>query len=147
MKKRLETAVLKTLIYSDIFDYPLTDKEVILFLEGVEIIANNSVEVANPRLVQDILKNHPQIENQENYFFLKDRKEIVDKRKRREKYSAWDTWEIYRFLKCFLPWKPWRIPFHHSNIRMKAGLASMQPRPFLEVNGRTDNIWRSVSIL
>jgi hypothetical protein len=69
----LEEAILKTLAYSDIFDYPLTFDELHKYL---------TMSVTKEELKQCIEKmNH--INFNENYFYLVGRDEIVQTRKRR----------------------------------------------------------------
>ncbi len=67
--------MLKTLIYSDIFDYPLTLKELRFYLLG-----NFQFSLHDIRQIKDIF-------TEKEYFFLKNRKSIVEKRIEREKIS------------------------------------------------------------
>ncbi len=73
----LETAILETLAYSDVFDYPLTSDEMHRFLT----IPATKMEVQeNVVGMKDVSFSH-------GYFFLAGRSEIVDIRKQREEDS------------------------------------------------------------
>lgn len=75
----LQKAVLKTLAYADIFAYPLTLKEIQLFLiaspENTFSLKEIEKEVNKPEI-------HSFIDSQKNYFFLKNREEIVSFRQK-----------------------------------------------------------------
>lgn len=70
----LEEAILKTLAYSDIFDYPLTLDELHKYL----------VTSATKEEIKNCIENTNQIGFTENYFYLMGRDEIVRTRKQRE---------------------------------------------------------------
>lgn len=70
----LEEAILKTLAYSDIFDYPLTVDEIYKFL----------VISATKEEVKSCIEKINQINCTENYYYLLGRDEIVQTRKQRE---------------------------------------------------------------
>lgn len=73
------SAILKTLIYSDIFDYPLTKKEIWKFLIG---------RVSRALFEKDLIRFTPSRWECENgYYFLGGRGEIVGKRLERAKES------------------------------------------------------------
>lgn len=74
-KHQLSRAILKTLIYSDIFDYPLTFTEL-----GFYLLGNFSISQKNIQQIKEIAE-------EKGYFFLKDRKNIVEKRLQRQKIS------------------------------------------------------------
>jgi hypothetical protein len=79
----LQKAILKTLAYADIFDYPLTAEELFRFL-----IADKRIDqVVFKRAVSKIFTGDEQIETDGRYFFLKGRQKIVDLRKDRERWS------------------------------------------------------------
>ncbi|MBI2611766.1 hypothetical protein HYW54_03420 [Candidatus Gottesmanbacteria bacterium] len=65
----MKTAFLKTIIYADIFDYPLTKEEI------------------NYWLIPSKSQNSSLIEEKEGFYFLKGRKKIINLRKLRNKYS------------------------------------------------------------
>lgn len=75
-----QQAILKTLIYSDLFDYPLTRTEIFKFL-----ISKKHIE---GRDLFGVLSNKIlPIEEFENYFYLVGRKDLVLTRQKREKVS------------------------------------------------------------
>lgn len=84
----MEEAILKTLIYSDIFDYPLKAHEIHKWMIGKK---------ATLRQVEEALKKAPkgrwQMSN--GYFFLKGRANLVEKRIKSEKIAK-------RYLKKIL---------------------------------------------
>lgn len=78
----MERAVLKTLIYADIFDYPLKVWEIHKWLVGKQTILRE-VEKALDKLVKK-----SRVDYQDGYFFLKGRKRIVQKRLGKSKPSS-----------------------------------------------------------
>ena len=66
-------AILRTLAYADVFDYPLKENEIFRFL-----ISNFQKEL--PTL-------SPEVSKKEGFYFLKGRKGIVVTRKKRERWS------------------------------------------------------------
>ena len=74
----LENAILKTLAYSDIFDYPLTAEELHRFL--VMPAEKDDVEQSVAKMKNISMNN--------GYYFLKNRHEIVGLRRNREAISA-----------------------------------------------------------
>ena len=74
---RLETAIIETIAYSDMFDYPLTLDELYHFL--VESASRQDVELSASKMIDVFLKD--------GYFFLAGRNEIVELRKRRQAVS------------------------------------------------------------
>lgn len=73
-------AILKTLLYSEIFDYPLTREEIHKFL-----ISNK--KVSKSKVFKDLIFLKNKISSSSNYFFIKNKKELIAKRIRREKES------------------------------------------------------------
>lgn len=73
-------SILKTLLYSDIFDYPLSKEEIWKFL-----ISKNK-EDKQSFLKYLNLKNHL-FDYKNNLYFIKGRIEIIKKRQEKEKYS------------------------------------------------------------
>ena len=78
------SSILKTLIYSDVFDYPLEEEEIWRFLiaENVENIDRTSFEKA--------ISEFPLVkwEHRNGYYFLSGREEIVEKRIKRKRESG-----------------------------------------------------------
>ena len=96
----MEKAILKTLIYADIFDYPLNIFEIHKWLIGKKI---------NLRAVEKALKKLNQesrIMNHGGYYFLPKRSGLVIKRKRREKQSKSFLLKA-KFYVWFLKFIPW----------------------------------------
>lgn len=96
----MEKAILKTLIYADLFDYPMLSHEVHKWLVG---------KVASIEQVEKVLKKmvkNKRINYREGMFFLRGRKELVQKRLEKEvvsqKLYQKAIW-IGRFLKI-IPW-------------------------------------------
>jgi hypothetical protein len=96
----MEKAILKTLIYANIFDYPLSIFEIQRWLIGRK---------ANLRQVERVLEQlrvKGKAGRVKDYYFLQKRSELINKRKRREKQSI-----IYlrkaRILGYFLKLIPW----------------------------------------
>ncbi len=77
----MEKAILKTLIYADIFDYPLNFFEIHKWLIGKKATLRQ-VESAIGRLVKS-----SKLKVKSEYYFLPKRQELVLKRKRRGKQS------------------------------------------------------------
>lgn len=77
----MEKAILKTLIYADIFDYPLLSHEIHKWLIGKEATIEQ-VEKGLKKLVKN-----KKILLKEGVYFLKKRSELIQKRQNREKIS------------------------------------------------------------
>ncbi len=78
----IRNAVLATLAYHDIFDYPLTQEEINRFLAG-ETVDAKKVEKVIDSLIKD-----KKIEGKNSYYFLKGRGKIFKLRAARKKYST-----------------------------------------------------------
>ncbi|RMF56792.1 MAG: glycosyltransferase family 1 protein, partial [Calditrichaeota bacterium] len=78
----LGAAILRTLVYSDIFDFPLTEDEVHASLIG----ATSTREAVRQMLRAQEMR--PFVESSEGYFFLRGRGHLVEKRKERARASA-----------------------------------------------------------
>lgn len=81
-KQPLEAAVLKTLCYADIFDYPLTKDEIRCFLISEAKVNKNLIQSA----LRELPKNNL-VEKENGFYSLKDRSEIIKFRMRRRKYA------------------------------------------------------------
>lgn len=77
----MEKAILKTLIYADIFDYPLKGYEVLKWLIGKEATLEK-VEKALNRLIKK-----RKLEKFKDFYFLKSQKKLIAKRLRQQKNS------------------------------------------------------------
>lgn len=78
MFSSLRWAIIKTLCYSDIFEFPLTADEISKWLIKLKI--------KNKKIITTI-KNDKLIREKDGYYFLKGREKIVDIRKKREIFS------------------------------------------------------------
>ena len=79
----IQKLILRTLIYADLFDYPLTEKEIIKWSCGRRI-KNSELRIKED--LNQLIKNGI-IEKIDGYFFLKGRGKIVKERRIKEKYS------------------------------------------------------------
>lgn len=98
----LQKAILKTLIYADLFDYPLTLDELYRFL----VVGESPTLPDFKKLLSQITTNDSRINTNKKYFFLKGREDLVELRKKREKWSQEKiviAKEIAQKLK-FIPW-------------------------------------------
>ena len=82
--------ILRTLNYADIFDYPLTPREVTSFL-----ISDTEVKAEVVKKTLSILADRGLIGADGDFFYLKGRSGIVQLRKERERWSK-EKWRIAR---------------------------------------------------
>lgn len=75
-----QQSILKTLLYADIFNYPLTKQEIYNFLISDKKIGKETIF----KLLKN-LKSH--VTYKENYFFIKGKDDLIKKRKKREAIS------------------------------------------------------------
>lgn len=81
-------AILRAVVYADLFDYPLTDEEVHRYLPGHRIaLAAVQEEMASNRQLSERLSCSPP------YWFLAGRNHLVELRKEREAYAR-DLWPL-----------------------------------------------------
>jgi hypothetical protein len=78
----MEKAILRTLAYADVFDYPLTKEEIWRWL-----ISSGKLKTQNLKL-KTIVQNSKLIQKKNGFYSLKGRKGIVAFRKQRKQYSA-----------------------------------------------------------
>lgn len=83
MQKSIKKAVLQTLIYSDIFDYPLLKEEIWRFLIGQKINKKDFYQ----ELKSLVRSESTPLGRRHNFYYLPGRQEIVKKRIEREKIS------------------------------------------------------------
>ena len=76
----LQQALIKALIYSDIFDYPLTLQELYLYLPHYSLPSCESLQQFN-------LKQIPEIDSQKGFYFLRGREKLVALRHKRNQES------------------------------------------------------------
>lgn len=101
MMRGMERAILRTLCYHDIFDYPLLSSEVWRFL----ITRRKTKERDIQKTLRLMKADRKQIEANRDCYYLRGRKEIVSLRKRREKYSR-KKLLIAKKVAKFLRWVP-----------------------------------------
>ncbi len=86
MSSSTEESIIETLCYADVFDYPLTLEEVCKWL--IKIKYQPMAEKIKKEKLEIIIRTLRKIKKKNGYYFLEGRKEIVDIRKKREKYSC-----------------------------------------------------------
>ena len=94
---KLETAILKTLAYADIFDFPLKADEIWRFLIKE---TNNKQQITNNK-IQKLIRER-KIKKRNGFYFLMGREKVVKIRKKREKENRKKLQivkKISRFLK------------------------------------------------
>lgn len=96
----MKKAILKTLIYADIFDYPLKIQEIHKWLIGRKTTLRQ-IEKTLEKLQKEL-----RIARKGKYFFLRKKKELVARRARREKPSAvyFKRAKILSQLLKIIPW-------------------------------------------
>jgi hypothetical protein len=92
MSDFLEKAVLRTLAYADVFDYPMTGEEVGRWLIRIQ---NPESRIQNLRDVLGRLRKQVLITKKGEFYCLKGREEVFDLRERREK-NAVVKWKVAR---------------------------------------------------
>lgn len=86
----IESAILQTITYVDVFDYPLTPAEVHRYLIGIPTTVEEVTQVlSNGRLVPH------RLHRRDGYFTLSGRSTIVETRRRREAVSK-EMWPVAR---------------------------------------------------
>ncbi len=81
-ENKIKHSILKTLLYSDLFDYPLTDFEIWKYYSGRQEIKR---ELVSAQLAQMIRRG--EIEKKKTYYFLAGRSKLFYIRRDREKIS------------------------------------------------------------
>lgn len=93
----LSRAILKTLIYADLFDYPLTEEEIWKRIIKIKNIIKNLSRVKSRNLKIIKYKN--------GFYYLRGREEIVALRQKREKWSE-EKLKIAKKIAAFLQFIP-----------------------------------------
>lgn len=94
---KIQTAILRTLAYADVFAYPLTLKELHQFLIN---------EKTNSQSLEKILKTLKDVSFKGNYLFLKNQERNVSLRQERKKWSQ-KKWLVARKVAGWLRLIPW----------------------------------------
>ncbi|MFC1727172.1 hypothetical protein ACFL0Y_01490 [Patescibacteria group bacterium] len=93
------TSIKKTLVYADIFDYPLDSSEMHRFLIS-------KLQIPNSKLKKFIKKALPNVSEKRGFYFLEGREKIVSIRKNRKKWSR-EKMVIVRRVEKWLRLIPW----------------------------------------
>ena len=99
MPLSLADAILRTVCYADIFDYPLTLPEIRKYLIGAKYSQGKERELKKKA------DSIPQISRKSDFYFLKGKDVIVNYRKRREYFSSQKMIKLKKILK-FLSFFP-----------------------------------------
>ncbi len=94
MDSKIYNSILKTVLYADIFDYPLKEEEVYQWTKDIKILRYDDIKRANGIII-----------HKESFMFLKGREELIAKRIEREvisKKKIQVAKNIINFLK-FIP--------------------------------------------
>lgn len=105
--KQLQNSILAVLAYHDIFDYPLTQKEIWRFLlQNQKQKTKNKIHILKIKKCLEELKQKKRIFKKEDFYFLPGRGKAVKIRKRREKYSQKKIKIAKKIVKIlqFIPW-------------------------------------------
>ena len=94
---KIQIAILRTLAYADIFDYPLKLEELHRFLIN---------QKTDNQFFKKNLKDLKQISSKDKYFFLKNKERNIYLRKKREKYSRGKI-KIAQKVAIWLKQIPW----------------------------------------
>jgi len=103
---KLEKAVLSTICYYDVFDYPLTHEEIWRWL----YVKDGDLDFGKDlNQIIETLETSPRLQkvisSDENYYFLRGRREIVEMRKERFIVDQ-KKWDIARYVVSYLRMAP-----------------------------------------
>ncbi len=112
--QELEKNILKTLVWFDVFSFPLVAGEVLFYLMNVNFLDKNFTDeqkgIMNYELRTkkslDELVNKKKIEQKDEFYFLTGREEIVEIRKQRKEISLKKIKKVKKLVK-FLKFVPW----------------------------------------
>ena len=88
--QELKKNILKTLVWFDLFDYPLTASEIWRYLLNTdfkELSTDIRKQESEIKIILDKLIREVKIGQKDEFYFLKNRQEIVGIRKQRQKIS------------------------------------------------------------
>lgn len=131
--ERIEAAIMRTILYADVFQFPLNLQEIQRFLIHDEVTSIAQIEHS--------LKNlSPFLTEEDSYFCLKNRQAIVEKRKEREAHTQALMHSANRYGKCFA----W-IPFVRM-VALTGALAVRNPASLQDdfdymLVTRTGRVW------
>lgn len=102
---QLEKAIIKTVCYYDVFDFPLTSEEIWrwLYVEGISGLKRDLNAVIEALEMSRFLKEV--LGYDEGYYFLKGRREIVETRRERREISK-KKMEIAKYVASYLRMSP-----------------------------------------
>lgn len=106
MKNKLTQAILRTLIYSDIFDFPLRISEIHRYLIGFSCSEEELSKLLYTNNTNVTEYTRMGINQWQGYFYLGDKKEMVAQRIKREKIAK-DKLEKAKKLTAILKIIPW----------------------------------------
>jgi hypothetical protein len=95
INSQLKEAIIRVIVFFDLFDYPLTAREIWHYLDKTESLLD----------INEALLGLEKIDNCDGFFFLAGRQNIIDIRRRRHNFSVRKVKIARRFAKifCYLP--------------------------------------------
>lgn len=115
MQNRIANCILSTIVYYDILDYPLTAFEIWKYLlksQKIEVESQNEMQSCETCSLLDIMRGlegdglKNEVESFNGFYFLKGRKELVNKRIERNKISE-KKFKIIRWVAFWLRFVPY----------------------------------------
>ena len=104
-EEKWQEAILKTLSYHNIFDYPLTFQEIKQFFIKPSFLKSQPVLISLAVNLKKLIKEK-KVAKRKEFYFLFGRKKIVDLRKSRKKISRQKIKKAQKIIKIinFIPW-------------------------------------------
>ena len=96
-KRLLKTAIIKTLVYADLFDYPLTKDELWQRLQLESQPAYLNQKLFTDILEKEVLKG--KLNKETKFYFLPNRRSICQLRQRRQKWAKAKSISLQKFTK------------------------------------------------